>query len=409
MLHNKEVKQLIFVEILIFLLCLGVGYVAYQVIEERYEQEIIEKNAYLVSSLVSKHPEWEEDIIDALTTYSGSYENGLTILEKYGLDDMEGIGYLNDIESRRREYQTIHFFVTTVIFLALSISYILFVKKQYQKIHEINHYMNCVLNGKELFDIRDYEEGDISSLKNDVYKITTVLKEQKELANQDKLYLESTLSDISHQLRTPLTSMYVINDLLLDSKLTKEKRKEMLGKNRAQLERIEWLVTSLLKMSRLDSGVVELKKEKVDASLFLNQVVEPIRIPIELKLQTLILDIPEHVVLEIDPNWTLEALLNIVKKAHEHTPEGGTIHIEVIDNPLYVGIEIKDDGSGIKKEDLPHIFERFYKGKSDNKDSIGIGLNMAYKIIDKQNGEIRVKSKEGEGTIFSIRFYKNRI
>lgn len=280
--------------------------------------------------------------------------------------------------------------------------------KQSKKIKDLSIYMNNILNNNYSLDIRDYEEGDLSNLKNDIYKMTVKLKEQSDLSLKDKKYLEEVLSDISHQLKTPLTSMYVINDVLLTSKTIEEKKKnEFLKKNRKELERIEWLVTTLLKMSRLDSGSETLKINEVELGALMKKVLEPLEIPIELKGQTLNLEYDSKIKLNIDIHWTAEALINILKNAHEHTEEKGTITIISKDTPIYTEIEFRDNGSGIRKEDLPHIFERFYKGK-ENKESIGIGLHMAKKIINLEKGEIKAFSNK-EGTTFNIKFYKQNL
>ena len=280
--------------------------------------------------------------------------------------------------------------------------------KKSKKIKNLSIYMNNILNDNYSLDIRNYEEGDLSNLKNDIYKMTVKLKEQSDLSQKEKKYLEEVLSDISHQLKTPLTSMYVINDVLLsDKKIDDSKKQEFLMKNRKELERIEWLVTSLLKMSRLDSGSEKIIPKKTKLDDLIRKTVTPLEIPIELKNQHLILDYDKNIKLNIDLNWTTEALINILKNAHEHTKENGTIQIKVKDTVIYTEIEIIDTGEGISTTDLPHIFERFYKGKT-NKESIGIGLNMAKKIINLEKGDIKVISNSN-GTTFNIKFYKQII
>lgn len=294
---------------------------------------------------------------------------------------------------------------------SLLISYIvtwIYLYKQSNRIKNLSKYMNNILNNNYSLDIREYEEGDLSNLKNDIYKMTVKLKEQSDLSQKDKKYLEEILSDISHQLKTPLTSMYVINDVLIsDKKITPEKKQEFLIKNRRELERIEWLVTTLLKMSRLDSGSEQIKTTSISLKTLFKRVLEPLEIPIELKNQNLVLEYDPEIIVNIDLNWTTEAFINILKNAHEHTKENGTIIIRSNDTPIYTEIEIIDNGEGIDPKDLPHIFERFYKGKS-NKESIGIGLNMAKKVINLEKGDIKATSTK-EGTTFNIKFYKQNI
>jgi len=297
------------------------------------------------------------------------------------------------------------FLIVIFTMLGCNISFFWILYKESRQIEKLSHDMNRILNGDYSIGILDYEEGDISNLKSDIDQMTIKLKEQTEQSQKDKKYLEEILSDISHQMKTPLTSMYVMNDLFLeDNTMSEEVRREFLLKNKEQLERIEWLVTSLLKMSRLDSGTETLKRKTIHSSDLILSAVEPLKIPIELKRQTLEINYHKDPVLFVDPNWTREALLNILKNAHEHTEEKGIIKIEVTETPIYYEITVTDTGSGISKEDLPHIFERFYKG-SGNKESIGIGLHMAKKIITMQEGEIRAISLR-QGTKFEIRFYK---
>ena len=305
------------------------------------------------------------------------------------------------------KFSTVSILVILCSLLLTDIIVWLILYKHTKKIRNLSIYMN-ILNNNYSFDIRDYEEGDISNLKNDIYKMTIKLKEQNDLSIKDKRYLEEVLSDISHQLKTPLTSMYVINDVLLtDKKISEEKKQEFLIKNRKELERIEWLVTTLLKMSRLDSGSETLKIKEVTLGELIRKVLGPLEIPIELKKQELVLDFDPSIMLNIDLNWTTESLINILKNAHEHTKENGKITISGKDTPIYTEIEISDNGEGIDPKDLPHIFERFYKGKQ-NKESIGIGLNMSKKVINLEKGEIRATSSK-QGTTFNIKFYKQNL
>jgi len=369
-----------------------------------YTNLIINNNAYLIESIIKNHPELEEEIINNIISEKNN-TNGLQILEKYGLDESDiMINYKANYKSKTLKRDITLYIIFVLIIIAIYIFYLI---NENKKIKQINKYIEDILNNKDTFDIRDYNEDVLSKLKNDIYKITNLLKEEKEKTIKEKKNLENTLSDISHQIKTPLTSMYVINDLLFNDKLDKNKKKEFLNKNRLQLERIEWLVTSLLKISRLDSGVIKLKKEQVKITDLIIKSLEPLKIPIELKKQEIIIDIPDNLKIKVDINWTVEALINILKNAHEHTNKNGIIEIKAIENPIYTEITIKDNGEGIDESDISHIFERFYKA-NNNKESIGIGLNMAKTIIEKENGQIEVESKKNKYTDFKIKFYKTK-
>ena len=406
MLKNKEVRELILIEIIVLIIGIVSILLLNKYSYETYKEAIIENNLYIIDSIISKHPELENEVIDGIINHDISKSESYEILNKYGLDRLDTVDYLNNnsyINKTIRKYNIIYISILIIIVFSILIIYI---NKIYNKIRKLSIYTNDILNNKYNMDIREYSEGDISNLKNDLYKMTIKLKEQNELSLKDKIYLQDTLSDISHQLKTPLTSMYVINELLYDDKLDKSLKKELLNKSKKGLERIEWLITSLLKMSRLDSGSEKLILENVKLINIINKTIEPIRIPLELKNINLNVSCSNDIKVNVDVNWTTEALINILKNAMEHTLENGNINIVCSDNPLYTMISISDDGCGISKKDLPHIFERFYKGMS-NKESIGIGLNMSKKIIENENGNISVKSKENEGTTFIIKLSKN--
>ena len=391
MIKNKEIKKLILVELLFLILTVILSFVVMNIINNNYNQKLIDNNSYIIGNLLSKHPELEDDIIASIIL-KDNYELGNQIITKYRLDNIE------------IDYNYLILILALIIYLLLLIINFVFIYHIYKKIKKIDLYMNNILNGDYSLDIKEYCEGDISNLKNDVYKMTVKLKEQSELLLKDKKYLEETLEDISHQIKTPLTSMYMINDILGNEKNEKI-RKEFLIKNKNQIERNKWLVISLLKMSRLDSGTVKLKKEKIKVKDLINKAIEPIKVSLDLKSIVLELNLSNDVVL-VDINWTKEAILNIIKNACEHTKD--KIIITSKNNPLYTEIRITDNGKGIAKKDLKHIFERFYKG-SDSKDSIGIGLNMSKKIINLENGIIEVETKENIGSTFIIKLYKNNL
>lgn len=408
MLKNKEIRHLIYLELIILLLGVILTISTNKYILKSYQEEIINNNAYIVNKLIEKYPSDESLIIESLINHDITPNESRQILEKYGLDKLSNVDYLSHNLEIKNTYLKKTTITLSIIIISMFTVFIIFTKKIYKKIGDLSVYTNEILNNRYNMDIREYEEGDISNLKNDLYKMTIKLKEQNELSKKDKQYLEDTLSDISHQLKTPLTSMYVINEVLYDNEIKEDKRKELLLKNKNQLERIEWLITSLLKMSRLDSGMTTFKMEEVKLIDIINKAIEPIQIPLELKNINLIIEGDPNITAKLDPSWTSESLLNIIKNACEHTNKNGTIKITISDNPIYTEIVINDNGTGIKEEDINHIFERFYKG-SNSKDSIGIGLNMSKKIINLENGDITVSSTLGKGSTFTIKFYKKVI
>lgn len=328
--------------------------------------------------------------------------------------------------SRNKEIKRILLFIVSIIFIfsiiGLSISsqvalllltegisliilFLLFTIYRYKQIHNLSTYLKRIRQGEHSLDIRDNAEGELSILKNEIYKVTNMLSEYNETLKNDKVLLADQIADISHQLKTPLTSMMVMTDLLKDENLPAEKRKQFTSKISSQLKRIEWLVSSLLTISKLDLGVIEMKKEDVYARDLINSSLEPLLIPLELREITCNVNGRENII-SCDKHWTVEAIVNVLKNCMEHTSSGGYLDIIVSDNPLYSEIKIMDTGAGITREDLPHIFTRFYRGMNSSKNSVGIGLSMSKSIIKNQGGDIIVESEIGKGSTFYIRLYK---
>ncbi|WP_238948911.1 HAMP domain-containing sensor histidine kinase [Clostridium sp. YIM B02569] len=296
--------------------------------------------------------------------------------------------------------------ISFIAFVILFVSSFWFIKREYGELEKLSGYLRRICNGEYSLDIRDNEEGELSILKNEIYKVTLMLSKQGELLKKEKMQLADAISDISHQLKTPLTSMRVMSDLLSNNDLEAEKRIEFTNNIEMQLDRMQWLLTSLLKLSKIDAGTVSFKKDRVAVSELIRKSTEPLLIPIEIKNQTLVIEGGSNVSFTGDLYWTTEALINIIKNCIEHTGEDGRISIFFDENPLFTEIKILDNGSGIEKEDLPYIFKRFYKGKNAGEDSVGIGLAMAKTIVTSQNGDINVSSRKNEGTCFIIKFYK---
>ncbi|WP_019537057.1 sensor histidine kinase [Paenibacillus ginsengihumi] len=281
-----------------------------------------------------------------------------------------------------------------------------FTHRRYREIARLSGYLRRISGGDYSLDVRDNEEGELSILKSEIYKVTLRLSEQRSQLQRDKIRLTDAISDISHQLKTPLTSMLMMADLLSDAGLPSAKRAEFTRNLRVQLERIEWLVTSLLKLSKIDAGTVQFKREPLPVGRLIQAALQAVLIPMDVKQQSVSVEGDDSVSFLGDFNWTAEAVINILKNSVEHTPEGGTMAISYSENALFTEIVIADNGPGIPKEDLPYIFNRFYKGKNASEDSVGIGLAMAHSIITSQGGTIEVQSAKGEGTRFRIKFYK---
>lgn len=295
--------------------------------------------------------------------------------------------------------------VVALIFSTLFISiYYISTYKRYKRIASLASDINKVLHGDNSISLENYSEGELAILHSEIYKMTVRLREQQNNLINDKKYLADSIADISHQIRTPLTSINLLVQLLSAPNLTDERRQELTHELYGMLSRIDWLITTLLKISKLDAGTVTFKKEKVSLQTLINKSCSTLLVPIELRGQELVINTNGDFVGDL--SWTCEAIGNIVKNCMEHTHEGGRIEIEACENALYTEIIIKDNGTGIAKEDMPHIFERFYKGKDSDDKSFGVGLALSRMIITSQKGTVKAENRNPHGAKFTIRFYK---
>lgn len=295
--------------------------------------------------------------------------------------------------------------IVALIFSSLLILiYYISTYKRYKRIASLASDINKVLHGDNSISLENYSEGELAILHSEIYKMTVRLREQQNNLINDKKYLADSIADISHQIRTPLTSINLLVQLLSAPNLTDERRQELTHELYGMLSRIDWLITTLLKISKLDAGTVTFKKEKVSLQTLINKSCSTLLVPIELRGQELVINTNGDFVGDL--SWTCEAIGNIVKNCMEHTQEGGKIEIETCENALYTEITIKDNGTGIAKEDMPHIFERFYKGKDSDDKSFGVGLALSRMIITSQKGTVKAENRNPHGAKFTIRFYK---
>ena len=276
---------------------------------------------------------------------------------------------------------------------------------RYKRIYELSADVDCILHGNDReLSFDKYQEGELAVLQSEIHKMTMRLREQRWQLEDDKRYLANALADISHQVRTPLTSVNLLVGLLSEPNIPDERRRKLTHELLGLLSRIDWLITTLLKISKLDAGTVRFQQETISLNELIRKATDSLLIPIEIKEQNLYINANGN--FTGDVSWTVEAISNIVKNCVEHTPNGGEIRIEAGENSLFAEIVISDSGSGIAQEDLPHIFERFYKSKNAGDKNFGIGLSLTRMIITNQNGVIKAENNAAKGALFTIRFYK---
>ncbi len=361
--------------------------------------------AGIVGTVVQKYPQAEAQVVQDLSAPDAlSVSLGHQVLGRYGLQDLgaaqHGIG-----AGLLARLLPAGLALTGLAYAGFVLLLVRYQRAVSAQVAGLSGYLHRIDAGDYSLDVRDNGEGSFSLLKNDLYKVTVRLREQAELLQKDKTALYNLIADISHQIKTPLTSLGVLVDLLAEDPPEAD-RHAFVERLRAQLGRIQWLVAALLKLARLDAGTTAFKSEPVDVRRLIERALEPLQIPLEIKKQRLVIHGGEGASFTGDLNWSAEALTNVVKNCIEHTPEDGTIEISYGANALYAEIIVSDDGGGIASQDLPNIFNRFYRSENAGENSVGIGLALAKAIFNAQGGDISVRSQPDIGTSFDIRVFR---
>ncbi len=398
--HLKKFLLMSLIPIIVFLI-IGNIFFFYQY--QSYIQNYNSKIAVIVSLVEKEYPNIDRnELISILNSDDKVSED---IFSRYGIDvQKESIIMENDRLFSR------FIIIYNILFIGLALSIILlYLKHENNQDKEIKRIVKCIkeINKKNYaINIEDNTEDELSILKNEIYKTTVMLKEMAENSKDDKLRLKDSLSDISHQLKTPLTSINIMLDNILDNpNMDADTKEKFIQSIKREVTNISNLATEILKLSKFDANVVRFENKEVLVKDIIKKAISNVEMMAEIKNVEIKVVFHDNVKLVCDLNWQVEAIINILKNCIEHSSENSFINIEVIDNKIYKEIIIKDSGEGIDKKDLLHIFERFYKGKNSSKDSVGIGLALAKKIIEMNNGSISVNSVKGKGTIFTIRYY----
>lgn len=357
----------------------------------------------LISVIKEEYPDLDKNELIKILNSNDKYKDN--ILREYGIDiNNDAFVLKNDQEFNK--FAKINIIVITSLGMILISIFVFYNYQKDKKLREILNYLEEINKKNYKLDIEDNREGELSILKNEVYKTTVFLKEQAENSLQDKTNLKDSISDISHQLKTPLTSISILLDNIIENPdMEISTRNEFIKDIRREIININFLVQALLKLSKFDANAVEFINKEVNIKQMLESAVKNIMPLCDLKKVEIELIGENSDKLVCDEKWQIEAISNILKNSVEYSNAGDTIYVKFKENNLYTQIDIKDSGKGIDKEDLPHIFDRFYKGKNSSKNSIGIGLALSKTIIEKSGGNIFAESKLGEGTRFVIRYF----
>lgn len=370
---------------------------------KQINDSINDKISNIIYAIIETNPSIDEkEIIKILNSKTNEKSD---LLKKYGIDIQEEniILEVNNIYKLNYIYSFIISMVTIILALIIVLNYI---NKENRKIDGITKLINDINNKVYKIGILDEEEDNLSNLRNEIYKTSIVLKLDAEESKNVKESVLRSVADISHQLKTPLSSISIMLDNIIENpKMSFDKRNEYLKKSQNQIMVINNLIVNLLKVSKMDAGVIKFKSESINVKEVLDNIKELLIVNLELKNINLNISCKNSINIVGDCTWEMEALKNIIKNAIDASSNESDIDINVKENNFYVLVTIKDYGKGMTKEEQKHIFERFYKLNEDS-NSFGIGLNLAKMIIENDNGIISVESKINEGTSFTIKYMK---
>ena len=396
-LRKYLMKSLCAIMFFIILLCL-VNKVEYN----KYKYNTNQKINGIVAKIQEKYPEiGKEEIIEILNS-----NNKDNLFNEYGYD-INKDSYINQNNEVYIKFNILKIFILLLSFMILIY---LFVRYYFKRDNEIEKIIKCLekINQKNYeIDINDVSEDKLSILKHEIYKTTVMLKENTEKANQDNINLKNSLQDISHQLKTPLTSSIIMLDNIIDDLENDiEIKPEFIKKVKKDISKISFLIQSILKLSMFESNTITFIRKEIPVKKIINSSIENIENLCDLKNIKIVVKDRSKNKIYCDYRWQVEALTNILKNAVDYSFNDSIIIVEVDKNNTYTQIKIKDFGKGMSEDETLNIFKRFYKGKKSSSDSNGIGLSLAKAIIEKDNGRVIVNSLKGEGTTFSIKYFK---
>ncbi len=403
MKNKLRLKQYITSTLIVFI-CLFVMFLILNIYEYKtYTKNFNNKISAIVTLVKDKYPEiTDKEIIEIINSNKQSDDS---FFLKYGIDiDNKAVLLEND-----KSYHT--FLIINMSFLIITIASlcILYFRYNYKRkndIKDIIKYIEQINRRNYELEIDTISEDELSILKNEIYKTAVMLKEAALNSNKDKLNLKKSLEDISHQLKTPLTSILVLLDNLIDEPdMDSSIRNDFIIDIKRNVININFLVQALLKLSKFDANTVHFIKKENDLEMIVKEAIKNVSTLCDLRNINIRLNILENAKVVCDAKWQIEAITNIIKNAIEHSKDNSSIIINIDNNRVYSKIEVIDFGDGISKRDIKHIFERFYKGENATSNSIGIGLALAKTIIEEDKGTIAVESNESN-TKFTIKYFK---
>ena len=391
---KKSIIKSIITSIIFILIFIIMNKIEYK----KYSLEYNNKINSLSKTIQEKYPEiTEEEIIKIIKTEKEDN------LKQYGIDiKEESIIEKNNIEYKKTQIIKL---ATLIIFtIIINYIYLKYNNKKDKKISELTKLVDDINHRKYKIEI-DEDEDELSILKHEIYKTTLTLREQADNSLKDKKELKKSIDDISHQLKTPLTSILINIDNITDNpNMDNEKKDKFIREIKRETYNIKSLVETLLKLSKFDVNTIDFNNKEVKIKELINNSVQKVSALADLKNIKININCNPEETINCDINWQVEAISNIIKNGIEHSKENSKIEINTEKNNIYTKIEITNYGDKIDDNDQKHIFERFYKGKNSKEDSVGIGLALAKTIIEKNNGRITINSND-EKTTFIIKYF----
>lgn len=402
MKNRKYLKKYLFQSLIVMFIFLLIFVIMEKIEYQKYKINFNYKINAIVEKIQDEYPNIDKREIIEILDSKESKEN---VLKEYGYD-LDSDSFILQNDNVNSIFSIIRVLLLISLFLILIF---LFIRYDFNNDKEIDKIIKCIedINHKNYeLQLDELSEDKLSILKQEIYKTTIMLKEQAENSLKDKINLKDSLQDISHQLKTPLTSINILLDNIIDNPDMDLNTKENFIKQiKRQIANITFLVQSILKLSKFESNTITFIKEDVSVEKIINEAIKNVSNLCDLKDINILVKINSTYKINCDFKWQVEAITNILKNAIEYSDSGSEVIIECEDNGLYSQIKIKDFGKGMDEEDTLNIFKRFYKGKNATRDSIGIGLSLSKAIIEQDNGRVAVESKKGNGTTFIIKYF----
>ncbi len=403
---DRQVKKVCFLLMFAFAAAALACNIILDVYRARMNRDYTNAFAAVFGNVREYYPDVPEEALIRLLNDRENADQGRLLLAQYGIFSEYGDKTFGGQVRRSTGLSILFNLVLFCLAAAVAGIVLVFLRRRKREITRLCGYMDEIAGGNDSLEIDNNGEDELSGLRNEIYKLTVFWKEQAENSRTNKKALADSVADISHQLKTPLTSVLVLTDNLLENEdMDVFTRQRFLTEIQVQLNGMGWLVTTMLKLSRLDAGVVELEQKKVFLRELAEKVLQKVELPAEWRQVSLRMQIGEKIWIEGDAGWLAEALINLVKNAIEHSAAGSVVEITAEENDVYTLLGVRDSGEGIDREEQKKLFERFYRGRNAAADSAGIGLSLAKKIVERQGGYISVESSE-KGTVFLIKFLK---